>query len=60
MAGLSQVALDHEQAISAPLTQAERAQLSKLLAKLAAAHDLIPGVHPGYRHLAAEDDPAVG
>ena len=51
MAALSQVASDHEKAISAPLTQAERAQLSKLLAKLAAAHGLVPGVHPGYRNL---------
>jgi DNA-binding MarR family transcriptional regulator len=55
MAALSQVALDHEEAISAPLTQAERAQLSKLLAKLADAHGLVPGVHPGYRNLAAAE-----
>jgi DNA-binding MarR family transcriptional regulator len=51
MAALSQVASDHEQAIGAPLTQAERAQLNQLLAKLAAAHGLVPGVHPGYRNL---------
>ena len=55
MAALSQVSLEHEQAISAPLTQAERAQLSKLLGKLAAAHGLVPGVHPGYRNLAATE-----
>jgi hypothetical protein len=51
MAALSQACLEHEQAISAPLTEAERAQLSKLLGKLAAGHGLVPGVHPGYRNL---------
>ena len=51
MTDLSQVSLEHEQAISAPLTEAERAQLSKLLGKLAAAHGLVPGIHPGYRKL---------
>ena len=51
MADLSQAALEHEHAVAAPLTQAERAQLSSLLAKLAAAHGLVPGVHPGYRDL---------
>ena len=53
MAALGRVSLEHEQAITAPLTQAERAQLSKLLGKLAAAHDLVPGIHPGYRNLSA-------
>ncbi len=51
MTDLSQVSLEHEQAISAPLTEAERAQLSKLLGKLASAHGLVPGIHPGYRNL---------
>ena len=55
MAALGQVSLEHEQAISAPLTQAERAELSKLLGKLAAAHGLVPGVHPGYRNLSANE-----
>ena len=55
MAALSQASLDHEQAISAPLTQAERAQLSELLGKLAAAHGLVPGIHPGYRNLSADE-----
>jgi len=55
MAALSQVSLEHEQAISAPLTPAERAQLGQLLGKLAAAHGLVPGVHPGYRHLSARE-----
>ena len=55
MAALSQASLEHEQAISAPLTQTERAQLSKLLGKLAAAHGLVPGVHPGYRSLSEKE-----
>ena len=55
MAALSQASLEHEQAISAPLTHAERAQLSELLGKLAAAHGLVPGVHPGYRNLSAKE-----
>ena len=55
MAALSQVSLEHEQAISAPLTEAERAQLSKLLGKLAAAHGLVPGIHPGYRTLSEKE-----
>ncbi len=55
MAALSQASLEHEQAISAPLTQAERAQLSKLLGKLAAAHGLVPGIHPGYRNLSEKE-----
>jgi DNA-binding MarR family transcriptional regulator len=54
MADLSQAAMEHEQATSAPLTEAERTQLSKLLGKLAAAHGLVPGVHPGYRNLSEE------
>jgi len=55
MAALGRASLEHEQAITAPLTPAERAQLSKLLGKLAAAHGLVPGVHPGYRHLSAKE-----
>jgi DNA-binding MarR family transcriptional regulator len=54
MAALGRASLEHEQAITAPLTPAERAQLSKLLGKLASAHGLVPGVHPGYRHLSAK------
>jgi DNA-binding MarR family transcriptional regulator len=55
MTDLSQVSLEHEQAISAPLTEAERAQLSKLLGKLASAHGLVPGIHPGYRNLSEKE-----
>ena len=55
MTDLSQVSLEHEQAIAAPLTPAERAQLSTLLGKLAAAHGLVPGIHPGYRNLSKKE-----
>ena len=55
MAALGQASQEHEQAITAPLTPAERAQLSKLLGKLAAAHGLVPGIHPGYRNLSEKE-----
>jgi len=55
MAALGQAAFEHELAISAPLTPAERTELSRLLAKLAAGHGLVPGVHPGYRNLRETD-----
>ena len=55
MAALGQAAFEHEEAISAPLTPAERAQLSVLLGKLAVAHGLVPGIHPGYRNLSEKD-----
>lgn len=49
--GLSAAAREHEDAICAPLTAAERGRLHELLSKLAAGHGLRPGVHPGYRDL---------
>lgn len=49
------VAREHEAAITAPLTSDEREQLARLLEKLAAAHGLAPGIHPGYRKLTARD-----
>ena len=47
----------HEAAIAAPLSPAQRRQLSDLLAQLAAGHGLRPGIHPGYRHLPGPDGP---
>jgi DNA-binding MarR family transcriptional regulator len=58
LAGLSAAALEHEAAICAPLTAAERTQLQQLLSKLAAGHGLTPGVHPGYRAL-GEGEPRL-
>lgn len=43
----------HEEAVCAGLDAAERAQLAQLLQKIAARQGLAPGVHPGYRNLAA-------
>jgi DNA-binding MarR family transcriptional regulator len=48
---LAAAAAEHEQAIAGPLTAAERGQLNSLLTRLAAGHQLQPGVHPGFRHL---------
>ena len=53
MRELGTVAAAHEADITAPLTEAERAELHALLAKLAEAYGLAPGVHPGYRQLRA-------
>jgi hypothetical protein len=42
---------EHEQTFCAALTESERTQLGELLQKLAEAHELRSGVHPGYRNL---------
>jgi DNA-binding MarR family transcriptional regulator len=49
MPRLRQVAEQHERALLEPLSERERDQLTRLLAKLAAGHDLEPEAHPGYR-----------
>jgi DNA-binding MarR family transcriptional regulator len=48
---VSVVARDHERRMTAGLDDADRATLVELLSKLAAAQQLTPGVHPGYRRL---------
>lgn len=48
---LREVVETHDAEVLAPLDAAEREQLGGLLRKLAAGHDLEPGVHPGYRRL---------
>jgi DNA-binding MarR family transcriptional regulator len=55
IADIARVAKEHDQALLAALEPAERAQLTELLRRLAAAHGLTQGVHPGYRTLAATD-----
>jgi DNA-binding MarR family transcriptional regulator len=57
MALLAQIAAEHESAITAALSAAERNELNALLAKLADAHGLRPGIHPGYRHVGARNTP---
>lgn len=49
LARIGTVARAHEAAVTAPLDPPEREQLVTLLGKLAAAHGLAEGVHPGYR-----------
>ncbi|MFC9998805.1 MarR family winged helix-turn-helix transcriptional regulator [Nocardia sp. NPDC127526] len=49
LARLAAVALAHESDVTATLSDAEYEQLAGLLTRLATAHDLTPGVHPGYR-----------
>ncbi|MFB9909165.1 MarR family winged helix-turn-helix transcriptional regulator [Allokutzneria oryzae] len=43
--------VEHDEEICAPLSQDERDVLARLLERLSGAHGLLPGVHPGYRHL---------
>lgn len=53
MQKLAAASIAHEQSVIAPLSAIERRQLNRLLKKLAAGHQLRPGIHPGYRRLAA-------
>jgi DNA-binding MarR family transcriptional regulator len=48
---IANVARAHERRITSALDEDERAALAALLRKLADAHELTPGVHPGYRRL---------
>lgn len=48
---VQEVGRAHDGAICAPLSPTERAQLRSLLARIADAHGLTPGVHPGFRRL---------
>ena len=49
LAHLREVATAHEDDVVAVLAPEERQQLADLLRRLAEAHGLPPGVHPGYR-----------
>jgi DNA-binding MarR family transcriptional regulator len=53
MVRLSRLARQHEQLLTASLTPQQRTALQESLAIIAEEHGLTPGVHPGYRHLAA-------
>jgi DNA-binding MarR family transcriptional regulator len=48
---LSELARDHELALTAALNQKETAQLASLLRRIADEQGLTPGVHPGFRRL---------
>jgi DNA-binding MarR family transcriptional regulator len=45
---IGQIARDHQQALLAALTDAEREQLTLLLKRIADEQGLRPGVHPGF------------
>jgi DNA-binding MarR family transcriptional regulator len=48
---IGEVVRAHNEAICSGLDTAERAELAGLLQRIAARHELTPGVHPGYREL---------
>jgi hypothetical protein len=54
MRELGRVAQAHGADFLAPLDEAERATLGRLLGRLAEHHGLTPGVHPGYRSMGRE------
>lgn len=51
---IGQIAGQHQEALCASLSHAERETLAELLQKIAREQGLTPGVHPGYRHLKPE------
>jgi DNA-binding MarR family transcriptional regulator len=54
---------EHNAAITAALSDAERDTLTSLLERIAADQGLSPGIHPGYRSLSARkkaDTPSAG
>ncbi len=48
---IGRIGHEHQDALCAALNESERAQLSGLLARIAAEQGLTPGVHPGFRRL---------
>lgn len=50
---IGQIAQQHQDALCASLTGAEREKLAELVQKIVDQQGLTPGVHPGYRPLAA-------
>jgi DNA-binding MarR family transcriptional regulator len=60
IAEIGALAQQHGDDLLAPLGEADRATLGRLLVQLADAHGLTPGVHPGYRHLGRDHRPAAG
>ena len=51
LAEIGRIAQEHQEALCASLTAAEREKLGELLQRIAEEQGLTPGVHPGYRHL---------
>ena len=57
MADIGRVAKAHNEALCAALSADEQAELVALLGRIADEQHLTPGVHPGFRQLAAGDRP---
>jgi DNA-binding MarR family transcriptional regulator len=57
MRRLAGLAKESEEALLGPLSAADRRTLRELLERLAAAQQLTPGVHPGYKRLRDATDP---
>ena len=55
MSRVALASMAHERAITAALTEDERATLHALLTKIADEQDLTPGVHPGYLRLKSRE-----
>jgi DNA-binding MarR family transcriptional regulator len=55
MSRIALASMAHERAITAALTEDERATLHALLTKIADEQDLTPGVHPGYLRLKSRE-----
>jgi DNA-binding MarR family transcriptional regulator len=55
LAEISKVAMKHNDAICAALTEEERTVLAQLLQRIADQQQLLPGVHPGFSSLAGGD-----
>ena len=51
---IGQIGRQHQEALCAALSQAERETLTELLQKIAEEQGLTPGVHPGYRRMKPE------
>jgi DNA-binding MarR family transcriptional regulator len=58
VAEIGALAQQHGNELLAPLSDADRATLGRLLAQLASAHGLTPGVHPDYRQLGRDQRPS--
>jgi DNA-binding MarR family transcriptional regulator len=51
MQQIARLARQHERALTSGLDESQRAHLEELLATIANAQGLTPGVHPGYRRI---------
>ena len=57
MRRLADIGRAHERAVAAGLSAAERAELGRLLERIAERQGLTPGVHPGFRSAGRAEEP---